>query len=51
VAVPAILILIGINVVWYSAREASEFWLMWGLWSFVRLGMRVAGELRADRSR
>jgi hypothetical protein len=51
VAVPAILILIGINVVWYSAREASEFWLIWGLWSFVRQGMGVAGELRADRSR
>jgi len=51
VAVPAILIMIGINVVWYSAREASEFWLIWGLWCFVRQGMHVAGELRAGRSR
>jgi hypothetical protein len=43
--------LIAINVVWYSARESSEFWLIWGLWSFVRPGMRVAGELRVGRSR
>jgi hypothetical protein len=47
VAVPAILIVIGINVVWYSASASSEFWLIWGLWCFVRQGMRAAGELRA----
>lgn len=41
----------GINVVWYSAHESSEFWLMWGLWCFVRQGMRVARELRVDQSR
>jgi hypothetical protein len=47
VAVPAILILIGINVVWYSASQSSEFWLVWGLYCFARLGMHVGRELRA----
>jgi hypothetical protein len=51
VAVPAILIVIGVNVVWYSASASSEFWLIWGLLCFVRQGMRAAGELRAGRSR
>jgi hypothetical protein len=47
VAVPAILILIGINMVWYSASQSSEFWLVWGLYCFARLGMHVGRELRA----
>jgi hypothetical protein len=47
VAVPAILIMIGINVIWYSARQSSEFWLIWGLYCFVRLGIHMGRELRA----
>jgi hypothetical protein len=46
-AVPAILVMTGINVVWYSASQSSEFWLVWGLYCFVRLGMHVGSELRA----
>jgi|tagenome__1003787_1003787.scaffolds.fasta_scaffold19937826_1 hypothetical protein len=41
------LIMISVNVIWYSASQSSQFWLIWGLYCFVRLGIHVRGELRA----
>ena len=50
VALPAILIMVGANVVWYSAATSSVFWLTWGLMWFLWQGQRAIGEIRRGRS-
>jgi hypothetical protein len=49
VAVPVIIILMGVSVVWYSVLSSSEFWLVWGLVWLAGQSRRVARELRGDR--
>ena len=49
-ALPAILIMVGANVVWYSAATSSVFWLTWGLMWFLWQGQRAIGEIRRGRT-
>ena len=46
VAVPAIVILAGADMIWYSVISSSFFWLVWGVWWLVEQGPRVAREIR-----
>jgi hypothetical protein len=50
VALPAILIMVGADVVWYSAATSSVFWLTWGLMWFLWQGQRAIGEIRRGRT-
>jgi hypothetical protein len=50
VALPAILIMVGADVVWYSAATSSVFWLAWGLIWFWWQGQRAIGEIRRGRT-
>ena len=49
VAVPVIMVLMGVSVVWYSVLTSSVFWLVWGMVWFAGQTRRVAGELRKGR--
>jgi hypothetical protein len=50
VALPAILIMVGVDVVWYSATTSSVFWMSWGLVWFLAQGQRAIGEIRRGRT-
>jgi hypothetical protein len=49
VAVPVIIVLMGVSVVWYSVLSSSEFWLVWGVVWLAGQSRRMARELRKDR--
>jgi hypothetical protein len=49
VAVPAIIVLMSVSVVWYPVLSSAEFWLVWGVVWFAGQIRRAARELRGDR--
>jgi hypothetical protein len=50
VALPAILILTGVSVIWYSAAASSVFWVTAGLVWFMQQGQHAIGEIRRGRA-
>ena len=50
VAMPVILIMVGVDMVWYSTATSSVFWQCWGLVWFLMQARRAIGEIRRGRT-
>jgi hypothetical protein len=51
VAVPVIVVLTCVSVVWYSVLSIPAFWLVWGAVWYARRGSRLTREIRRGRMR
>jgi amino acid transporter len=46
VAVPAVVVMLGVAVIWYSVINSPAFWPVWGIVWFATRGTRTGGGLR-----